>query len=287
MEQDGIWRPGSRQSHLSIVASGDWSNTMSLSIIQAVLAVASGSIVGYSLGLVGGGGSILAVPLLVYVVGLHDPHIAIGTSAIAVALNAATNLAMHARAGTVKWRCATVFAAAGIAGAFVGSSLGKMMDGQRLLALFAVLMIVVGALMLRDRGRVGDPGVRLSHENLPRLLGLGAIAGALSGFFGIGGGFLIVPALILATGMQTLNAVGSSLVSVTAFGLTTASNYAWSGLVDWPLAGLFVVGGLLGSLLGVRSAKALAGRKGMLTIVFAILIFAIALYMLARSLALF
>jgi len=205
----------------------------------------------------------------------------------ASALNAATNLAMHARAGTVKWRCATVFAAAGIAGAFVGSSLGKMMDGQRLLALFAVLMIVVGALMLRDRGRVGDPGVRLSHENLPRLLGLGAIAGALSGFFGIGGGFLIVPALILATGMQTLNAVGSSLVSVTAFGLTTASNYAWSGLVDWPLAGLFVVGGLLGSLLGVRSAKALAGRKGMLTIVFAILIFAIALYMLARSLALF
>ena len=259
---------------------------MVLSMTQTVLAIVSGSIVGYSLGLVGGGGSILAVPLLVYVVGLDNPHVAIGTSAIAVALNAATNLAMHARAKHVKWRCATVFAAAGIAGAFLGSTLGKMMDGQRLLALFAVLMMVVGALTLRDRERIGDANVKLSGENLPKLLGFGLIAGALSGFFGIGGGFLIVPALILATGMQTLNAIGSSLVSVTAFGLTTAGNYAWSGLVDWPLAALFVSGGLVGSLLGVRSAKSLSHRKGALTIVFAILIFAVALYMLVRSLKL-
>jgi len=259
---------------------------MVLSLTQTALAVASGSIVGYSLGLVGGGGSILAVPLLVYVVGLDNPHVAIGTSAIAVALNAATNLAMHARAGTVKWRCAFVFAAAGIIGAYLGSTLGKMMDGRRLLALFAVLMMVIGALMLRDRARVGNPGVRLSSENLPKLLGLGLLAGALSGLFGIGGGFLIVPSLMLATGMQVLNAIGSSLVSVTAFGLTTAGNYAWSGLVDWPLAGLFIAGGLLGSPLGVRSAKALSNRKGMLTTVFAMLIFVIALYMLGRSLAL-
>lgn len=257
---------------------------MVLSITQTVLAVVSGSIVGYSLGLVGGGGSILAVPLLVYVVGLDNPHVAIGTSAIAVALNAATNLTLHARAGNVKWRCATVFAVAGVAGAFLGSTLGKMMDGQRLLALFAVLMMVVGALMLRDRQRIGDVDVRLSSENLPKLLGFGLIAGVLSGFFGIGGGFLIVPALMLATGMQTLNAIGSSLVSVTAFGLTTAGNYAWSGLVDWPLAGLFVAGGLVGSLLGVRSAKSLSSRKGALTIVFATLIFVVALYMLVRSL---
>ena len=257
---------------------------MVLSMTQTALAVGSGSIVGFSLGLVGGGGSILAVPLLVYVVGLDNPHIAIGTSAIAVALNAATNLAMHARAGNVKWRCATVFALAGIAGALLGSTLSKMMDGQRLLALFAVLMMVVGALMLRDRASIGDADVRLSKENLPKLLGFGLIAGALSGFFGIGGGFLIVPALMLATGMQTLNAIGSSLVSVTAFGLTTAGNYAWSGLVDWPLAGLFVAGGVLGSQLGVRSAKSLSYRKGVLSMVFATLIFAVALYMLVRSL---
>jgi uncharacterized membrane protein YfcA len=193
---------------------------------------------------------------------------------------------MHARIGTVKWRCAIVFALAGIVGAFGGSTLGKMMDGQRLLALFAVLMMVVGALMIRDRARTGDAGVSLSRENLPKLLGLGLIAGALSGFFGIGGGFLIVPSLMLATGMQVLNAIGSSLVSVTAFGMTTAGNYAWSGLVDWPLAGLFIAGGVLGSLLGVRSATLLSDRKGALTTVFAMLIFAVALYMLVRSLAL-
>ena len=108
----------------------------------------------------------------------------------------------------------------------------------------------------------------------------------MSGFFGIGGGFLIVPALILATGMPILYAVGSSLVAVTAFGLTTAANYALSGFVDWSLAGLFVSGGVLGGLLGARSANSLAGRRGALNTVFAALIFAVAIYMLVRSLGL-
>ena len=88
----------------------------------------------------------------------------------------------------------------------------------------------------------------------------------------------------MATGMPTLNAIGSSLVSVTLFGLTTAANYAWSGLVDWTLAVLFVAGGTLGSVLGVRTAKSLSNRKGALTMVFAILIFVVAFYMLFRSL---
>jgi uncharacterized membrane protein YfcA len=158
------------------------------------------------------------------------------------------------------------------------------MDGSKLLALFAILMMVVGALMLWDRARTGDASVRLSRENLPKLLGLGLMTGALSGFFGIGGGFLIVPALMLSTGMPILNAVGSSLVSVTAFGLTTAGNYAWSGLVDWPLAGLFVAGGLIGGLIGTRAARSLASRQGALTIAVAVLIFVVALYLLVRSL---
>src|SRR5512134_350922 len=183
---------------------------MAASLAQGVLGLASGSLVGFSLGLVGGGGSILAVPLLVYVVGVASPHVAIGTSAIAVAFNAAANLATHARAGNVKWRCAAVFSVAGVIGAFGGSTLGKMMDGQRLLALFAVLMLIVGALMLRGRGSVGEPTVILSRENFPKLVASGLSTGALSGFFGIGGGFLIVPALVLATGMPMLYAIGSS-----------------------------------------------------------------------------
>jgi uncharacterized protein len=257
---------------------------MMLSLVQGSLGVASGTLVGFSLGLVGGGGSILAVPLLIYLVGVSDPHMAIGTSAIAVAANAAANLVNHARAGNVKWRCAAVFAVAGIAGAFLGSTLGKLMDGEKLLALFTVIMMVVGALMLKRRSGGGEASVRLDKENLPKLLISGLATGALSGFFGIGGGFLIVPALIFATGMPILYAVGSSLVAVTAFGLTTAANYALSGFVDWSLAGLFILGGIIGGLIGTRSANSLADRKGALNTVFAALIFAVAIYMLVRSL---
>src|SRR5690242_2625363 len=124
-----------------------------ISMVQSLLGLASGLLVGFSLGLVGGGGSILAVPLMVYVVGVPEPHVAIGTSAIAVAANAAVNLSNHARGGTVIWSCALPFAAAGIAGAFCGSLLGKMVDGQKLLALFALVMLVIAMLMLKKIGR--------------------------------------------------------------------------------------------------------------------------------------
>jgi hypothetical protein len=254
--------------------------------MQGLLGLASGSLVGFSLGLVGGGGSILAVPLMVYVVGVPDAHVAIGTSAIAVATNAAFNLSNHARGGTVRWSCALTFAMAGIVGAFIGSIFGKMLDGQRLLALFALLMLVIAALMLKTRSRAGLPDVEMSWANMPAVVGLGLATGTLSGFFGIGGGFLIVPALMLATGMSIMNAVSSSLVAVTAFGLTTATSYAWSGLVSWPLAGLFVAGGVAGGLIGTRSARLLAARRGALNLVFAAVIIAVAVYMLARNLSL-
>jgi uncharacterized protein len=257
-----------------------------ISTLQGLLGLLSGSLVGFSLGLVGGGGSILAVPLMVYVVGVPDAHLAIGTSAIAVAANAAINLSNHARGGTVRWSCALTFAAAGIIGAFVGSIFGKMLDGQKLLALFALIMLVIAMLMLKTRSKVGLPDVQMSWSNLPAIVGLGLATGTLSGFFGIGGGFLIVPALMLATGMSIMNAVSSSLVAVTAFGLTTAASYAYSGMVSWALAGLFIAGGIVGGLIGTRSARHLAARRGALNIVFASVIIAVALYMLARNLSL-
>ena len=255
-------------------------------LMQGVLGLASGALVGFSLGLVGGGGSILAVPLMVYVVGVPDAHVAIGTSAIAVAANAAVNLSNHARGGTVRWSCALTFAAAGIIGAFLGSIFGKMLDGQKLLALFALLMLVIAVLMLKTRSRIGLPDVHMDWTNMPAIVGLGLATGTLSGFFGIGGGFLIVPALMLATGMSIMNAVSSSLVAVTAFGLTTAASYAWSGLISWGLAGLFVAGGIAGGLIGTRSARLLSAQRGALNIVFAAVIIAVALYMLARNLSL-
>jgi uncharacterized membrane protein YfcA len=253
-----------------------------ITMMQGTLGLASGVLVGFSLGLVGGG-SILAVPLMVYVVGVRDAHVAIGTSAIAVAANAALNLGNHARSGNVHWSCAFVFAGAGIVGALGGSILGKRMDGQNLLALFAGLMLVIAILMLKTRARAGEHRVEIGLSHVPGLLALGLVTGTLSGFFGIGGGFLIVPALILATGMSIMSAISSSLVAVTAFGLTTAASYAWSDLISWRLAGVFILGGLVGGLAGTASARYLALRRGALNTVFASIIIMVALYMLARN----
>jgi uncharacterized membrane protein YfcA len=256
---------------------------VTLDSIQYALGGASGGLVGLSLGLFGGGGSILAAPLMVYVVGVPSAHMAIGTSALAVAANAGTSLLAHARRGNVKWRCAAMFSVAGVAGALLGSSFGKAVDGQKLLFLFALLMIVVGALMLRSRGRREDGDAECTIDKAPKILSFGAAAGAFSGFFGIGGGFLIVPGLVASTGMPMLMAVGSSLVAVTAFGLTTALSYAVSGYVDWPLALIFVAGGVVGGSVGTLLACRAAKKKGALTMAFAGLIFAVAIYMIAES----
>lgn len=257
-------------------------------ITTSLLATGSGGIVGLALGLVGGGGSILAVPLLVYVVGLASPHVAIGTSAVAVSASALGNLLPHWRAGNVKWRCAAVFSGAGVLGAFAGAAMAKALNGQKLLALFGLVMVVVGVVMLRRREARGNPDVRLSSETarelLPLLLGIGFGVGLFSGFFGIGGGFLIVPGLVLATGMPLTFAIGTSLVGVAAFGPATAATYATSGLVDWLLAGLFVLGGVLGGLLGPRLGKALSARKQTLDALFASLVIVVGLYIAGRGL---
>lgn len=263
-------------------ARADRFGRVTLDTLQYMLGGLSGGIVGFTLGLVGGGGSILAVPLMVYLVGVASPHVAIGTSALAVAANAASGLAQHARAGTVKWRCGFLYAGSGIVGALAGSTIGKSIDGQKLLFLFALLMLGVGVLMLRGRNNPGVEGAACNRQNAPKVLGYGLSTGGFSGFFGIGGGFLIVPGLIASTRMPILNAVGTSLVAVTAFGLTTALSYAASGLVDWTLAGVFIVGGLVGGIAGARAARTLSSR-GSLTAIFAGLIFAVAAYMLFRS----
>jgi uncharacterized protein len=261
---------------------------MTITVLTAALAIASGCAIGSILALIGGGGSILAVPLLVYLVGVTSPHVAIGTAAIAVALNAALGLAVHAQRGTVFWRCGLIFAAAGVVGAAAGAGLGKTVDGRRLLALFGLLMIVIGINMVRplikaaaSAGSLPDMPARTLTL---RLLLIGLAAGLLAGFFGIGGGFLIVPGLMFAAGMPIVNAIGTSLLGVTAFGLTTTVSYAASGLVDWPLAALVVLGGALGSQLGSRANAALGQDLKMLTRLFAGLVIVVGLAVVAKGL---
>ena len=258
-----------------------------MTFAQILLALLSGGVIGVVLGLVGGGGSILAVPLLVYVVGIGSAHEAIGTAAVAVAANAAVGLAGHARAGTVKWRCALVFAVAGMIGAGVGAEVGKLVDGKRLLMLFGLLMIGVGLSMLRKRRTAPVPDVRLSRETasvlLPRLAPIGFGVGLAAGFFGIGGGFLIVPGLIAATAMPLEFAIGTSLVVVTALGLTTATSYALSGYVDWRLAAILILGGAAGAAVGMVLGRRLAARKGLLDRLFASIVILVGCYVALRG----
>jgi hypothetical protein len=260
-----------------------------LSATTDILAALSGSVVGLVLGLVGGGGSIIAVPLLLYVVGISSPHMAIGTSAIAVALSAFFNLINHARNGMVKWPCAVSFSLAGVVGAWAGSALAIRVPGNQLLALFGAIMIIVGIVMALRKDAEGNPDVRLSFSTarqlLPLLLSIGFAVGALSGFFGIGGGFLIVPGLMLATGMPIAYAIGTSLAAITTFGATTATNYAISGLVDWRIASFFILGGLIGGLAGTFLSRKLARQKSLLATVFAAFVIAVGVYVTWKGIA--
>ena len=257
--------------------------------MQDFLSIVSGALVGFVLGLVGGGGSIIAVPLLLYVVGIGSPHLAIGTSAIAVSLSALSNLVTYARKGLVKWPCALTFSLAGVVGAWGGSSLAIHVSGDRLLAVFGVVMVIVGIVMALRRDAGGNPEIHLNfstaRELLPLLLVIGLTVGALSGFFGIGGGFLIVPGLMIATSMPISFAIGTSLVSVAIFGATTSANYALAGLVDWRIAVYFFGGGIIGGLGGSLAGQKLGQNKKVLTIVFASFVILIGTYIAGKGIS--
>lgn len=258
---------------------------MDLSLWSLVAAVAGGSVIGLLLAVFGGGGSVLAAPLLIYVVGVNDPHVAIGTSAAAVAVNAAMGLAGQARAGQVKWPCALVFGGAGLTGSLVGAHLAKQIDGQTLLAWFGVAMALVALSMLAPRRSEGDPAVHLTTGLVLKLAPAGLLVGLAAGFFGIGGGFLIVPGLMAATGMTLAHAAASSLVSVSLFGAATSASYAASGLVDWRLFAALVAGGAVGAAAGGPVARRLAGKAALSRRLFALMVLATAAYVIWRAVA--
>jgi uncharacterized membrane protein YfcA len=251
----------------------------------AIAVALGGAVVGFLLAVFGGGGSVLAAPVLLYLGGVTDAHVAVGTASAAVAANAALNLLGHWRAGRIKWPCASVFAVAGLVGSFAGSSLAKLISGQQLLLAFAFAMAAIGVSMFRRPKSEGDPEVHISMKLVARLAPLGLLTGLAAGFFGIGGGFLIVPGLMLATGMTMANATASSLLSVALFGAATSFNYALTGQVDWPLAGLLLVGGAVGGAAGLFAAKGLAGHARLARSLFAGMIILVAIYVAWRSLS--
>lgn len=253
----------------------------------AVFAVLTGSLAGLALGLLGAGSSILVVPLLVY--GLHiPPHLAIGTATASAAVSALWGLSGHARAGSVRWRYGGTYAVASVLGAATGAAIGKVTGSEVLLTLLGTLMIVVAGVMLRRavRGRRQVPRSELHRAGwvLPLLGVTGFAVGSFGGLVGVGGGFLTVPALMFITGMPLINAVASSLLSVTAVAATTATSYAFAHMVLWPISALLICGGLVGGYVGVKLAIRLGGRKQTLSVIFSTFVACAGLYIITRSL---
>lgn len=214
---------------------------------SVALAVGLAVFVGISLGLLGGGGSILTVPLLAYVAGL-DAKEAIATSLFVVGVTSAVGAMMHARAGRVRWKVAAVFGSAAMAGAYGGGRLARFIPGEVLLIAFSVIMIAAAVAMLRGRKDVADE----SAGPLPvaRIAVQGATVGMISGLVGAGGGFLLVPALALLGGLPMPIAVGTSLVVISLQSFAGLAGHLADHPIDWKLAGMVTGAAVVGSLIG-------------------------------------
>jgi len=269
-----------------------------LTPLQMVLSAVSGILVGFSLGLIGGGGSILAVPLLLYLVGLDSvpnaAHIALGTTALAVGLNAYVNSYMHVRKHNVAPRIGGIFAGVGLVGSLIGAYLGHITPGSSLLLYFSAVMMILGAYIAISRRASGagthEEGPRLAEArrrcpglNAGKILivaGAGLAVGLLSGYFGIGGGFLIVPALIFSSGICMTLAVGTSLLSVGTFGLATGLEYMFYGDVALAISILYLIGGVIGGYAGTSLAVRIPRDR--LRVIYGIIIVIVGIYMMLK-----
>ncbi|MFC3688857.1 sulfite exporter TauE/SafE family protein [Aquipuribacter hungaricus] len=202
--------------------------------------------VGVSLGLLGGGGSILAVPLLVYVAGL-DSKEAIATSLFVVGVTSLAALVPHARAGRVRWRTGLVFGAAAMVGAYAGGRLAAFIPGTVLLIAFSLMMLATAVAMIRGRREMKE------HDGQMRVglvLAEGGVVGLVTGMVGAGGGFLVVPALVLLGGLPMSIAVGTSLLVIAMKSFAGLGGYLASVQIDWGLAAAVTAAAVLGSVLG-------------------------------------
>jgi hypothetical protein len=248
-----------------------------------VVAVALSLLIGLSLGLLGGGGSILTVPILVYALG-QQPEPAIATSLLVVGATSAVAALIRARVGQVHWRTGLVFGAAGMAGAFVGGRLARFVPGGLLLLAFAAMMIATAVAMLRARPAAGAGSAsRAGSSALPlgRVVLQGGGVGLVAGLVGAGGGFLVVPALVLLGGLTMNTAVGTSLLVITMQSFAGLAGHLGHTSIDWPLAGTVTASAIAGSLLGIRLGRRVsqqALRRG-----FAWYVLAMGLFVIGRE----
>lgn len=245
-----------------------------MSAVGLVLALG----IGVSLGFFGGGGSILTVPLLVYVFGL-PPKQAIASSLLVVAVAGLSGAIQHARAGNVELRTAAAFGSAGMLGAHLGGRAGALLDGGLLLVLFASMMVLTSLAMWR--GRRGPARSGPVRRRTLKLVLQGLSVGGFTGLVGAGGGFLIVPALVLWAGLPMPAAVGTSLVVIVANCLAGFSGYISHVAIDPELVAAVAACAVLGSLAGTRLAHVV--DPGSLRRAFAGFVLAMALFILVRE----
>ncbi len=248
-----------------------------------------GLAVGVVLGALGGGGAILTVPILVYLLGM-PAHEATTASLVIVGVAALMAAVPHARRGRLRWRLALTVGALGTAGTWLGSRLSGLVPSSGLLLGFAVLLLVVAAVMLH-RGRTAAPSPVSAVQRRSRsahwillVVATATAVGVLTGFFGVGGGFVIVPALTVVLGLPMLEAVGTSLVVIalnSATGLAARLSHGIS--LDWGLVGAFTAAAVVGSVAGAAVSHRLPGR--IVQRAFAVFLVVVASYILVRSAA--
>ncbi|GGN56170.1 UPF0721 transmembrane protein [Streptomyces kronopolitis] len=279
-----------------------------MSVLIAVTALPCGLVIGLLLGALGGGGSVLAVPALVYLLG-QSPHEATAGALVVVTVGAVTGLVCHARAGRVRWAAGAAFGALGTAGSYLGSRWSAALDPTVLMAAFAGLMLVVAAMLLvrglRAAREADGPGLPGAPGAVPDAVAAGPLrdsrgatssvspaparpvrvaatasaVGLLTGFFGVGGGFVVVPALTLVLGLEMPVAIGTSLLVILINSLTALGTRAGTGTLDWPLLAGFAACAAVGSNLGNRLTSRL--RPQALTTAFAGLVTVLAVAMAA------
>lgn len=249
---------------------------MTLTLVMTLLLSV---LIGISLGLLGGGGSILTVPILNYVAGMN-PKEAIAASLFVVGVTSAVSAVEHARKNRVRWRTGLIFGAAGMAGAFGGGLLGGHIPGTLLMIAFALMMVATSLAMIRGRKH---PASAPHEGDLPvgKVILEGLAVGLITGLVGAGGGFLVVPALALLGGVSMPVAVGTSLVVIAMKSFAGLGGYLTTVSLDWALIGGVTLAAVLGSFIGVRLSGRIpeaALRKG-----FGFFVLAMGVFVLAQE----
>jgi uncharacterized membrane protein YfcA len=250
---------------------------------MALLALPFGLAIGLSLGLVGGGGSILALPVLVYVLG--EPVKAATTeSLLIVGATALLGSLDHLRSGRVRLGTALAFGAAGAVGSLGGTALNRVVSARSILLAFAVLLLAAAALMLRGRGESSRTEIVPRGRGLwLRIVPVGLATGTLTGFFGVGGGFAVVPALTLLLGLPLTAAVGTSLLVIGISSAAALAAHLSTGRIDWPVALAFTASAVAGALAGSRAGRRTSTHR--LAQAFATLVVGVAGFLIAKNVA--